>query len=175
MLGHELAVEQREVADLQSRHQPRERDLRGIARPAEHAFAEKGAAELHAVEAADELPVATDLDRMSMPGLVQRQHRPLELAVDPGLLAVGAGGDHRREVLVVPDLEAPGAKRAPERARQMETVERKDRAVARLDPEQVGGLAAVRHREDSGGITLQQQARVEATHGTIMRRTRRLL
>jgi hypothetical protein len=51
----------------------------------------------------------------------------------------------------------------------MEAVERKDRAVARLDPEKVVGVAAVGHREDPSGITLQQQARVEATHDAIMR------
>src|SRR5690349_16878373 len=39
------------------------------------------------------------------------------------------------------------------------------RAIARLDPEQLGGIAAVGHREDAGGISLQQQARVETAHG----------
>jgi len=42
--GHELAVEQGEVADPQSRHQPGQRDLRCIGHPAEHRFAEKGPA-----------------------------------------------------------------------------------------------------------------------------------
>ena len=38
--------------------------------------------------------------------------------------------------------------------------------MARLDPEQFGGVAAVGHREDPGGVALQQQARVEPTHAT---------
>jgi hypothetical protein len=57
----------------------------------------------------------------------------------------------------------------------MEAVEREDRPVARLDPEQVVGVAAVGHRKDARSITLQQQARVEATHGFIMRPRRTLL
>ena len=55
VVGHELAVEQREIAGLEARDQPGERDLRGVGRAAEHAFAEEGAAELDAVEPADEL------------------------------------------------------------------------------------------------------------------------
>ena len=50
MIGHELAVEQGEAADLEARDQPGERDLRRVGRAAEHAFAEKGAAEAHAIE-----------------------------------------------------------------------------------------------------------------------------
>jgi hypothetical protein len=44
VIGDELAIEQAETADLQPRHQPGERDLRRVAFPAEHAFAEEGAA-----------------------------------------------------------------------------------------------------------------------------------
>jgi len=49
MLSHELAVEQGEIADLEPRDEPRQRNLRGIGHPAEHAFAEKGSAELHSI------------------------------------------------------------------------------------------------------------------------------
>ena len=45
----------------------------------------------------------------------------------------------------------------------MEAFERDDRAVARLDPEQLVGIPAVGHREDAGRIALEEQARVEAT------------
>ena len=45
----------------------------------------------------------------------------------------------------------------------MEAVERKNRALARLDPEDIGGVAAVGHREYPGGIALQEQARIK--HG----------
>jgi hypothetical protein len=62
MLGHELAVEKAEVADLESRDQPCEGDLRCIGPAAEHALAEESAAELHTVEAADQLGAVPDLD-----------------------------------------------------------------------------------------------------------------
>src|SRR6185312_17177837 len=92
MLGHELAIEKREIADLQARDQPGERDLGCVGPAAEHAFAEKGAAELHAIEAADQVVRLPYLDRMGVAGAVERDHRVLELGVDPRLLAVGAGG-----------------------------------------------------------------------------------
>src|SRR5690348_8382631 len=46
----------------------------------------------------------------------------------------------------------------------MEAIERNDRPVPRLDPEQFVGLAAVGHREDAGCIALKQKARVEPSH-----------
>lgn len=53
MFRHELAVEQPESTDDQARHQPGQRDLRRIGPKREHALAEEGAAEAHAVESAD--------------------------------------------------------------------------------------------------------------------------
>ncbi len=66
MLGHELGVEQAEAAGPQPRHEVDERDLRGVALAVEHALAEEGAAEPHAVEAADQPAVAPDLDRVAV-------------------------------------------------------------------------------------------------------------
>src|SRR5258706_16235045 len=129
MLGHELTVEQGEIADLKAGDEPGERDLRGVAGTAEHAFAEKGAAELHAVEAADKLAITAHLDRVGVTRLVQRQHGALELVIDPGFLAVRAGSDHRGKIAVVGKLEAARPKRALERARQVKAVEREDRPV----------------------------------------------
>src|SRR6476469_1393919 len=164
MLGHELAVEKREIACPEPGHQPGQGDLRGIGCPAEHALAEESSAELHPVKAADEPVAAPDLHAMGMARTVEREHGTFQFCVDPGLLTVGASRDYRSEVAIVSDGEAPRSEHALQRARQVESVEGQDRAVAWLDPEQFGRVAAVRHREDAGGITLQQQARVEATH-----------
>ena len=49
----------------------------------------------------------------------------------------------------------------------MEAVERDDRPLARLDPEQLARVAAVGHRENPVGIALKQQARIEATHASL--------
>src|SRR4029078_6202086 len=81
VLGHELAIEKREIADLQARNEPRQRNLRGVRLPAEHALAEEGAAELHSIEPADQLAVLPDFDRMGMTGAMERNHRMLELGV----------------------------------------------------------------------------------------------
>ena len=98
VVGHELAVEQGEAADLEARDQPGQRDLRRVGRAAEHAFAEEGAAEPDAVKAADQLAAVAvpDLDRMGVAAGVEGEHGALDLAVDPGFLAVGAGGDDCR-------------------------------------------------------------------------------
>ena len=65
---------------------------------AEHAFAEEGAAELHAVEPADQLAVAAST---SIEWAWPERWRPSIArsisVVDPGLLAVRAGRDDRRE------------------------------------------------------------------------------
>ncbi|MEA3081991.1 MAG: hypothetical protein QOD54_1659 [Sphingomonadales bacterium] len=66
MLGHELTVEKREIADLKARDKPSQRNLGCIARAAEHALAEERAAELHAIEAANELAALPDLNRMGV-------------------------------------------------------------------------------------------------------------
>jgi hypothetical protein len=107
MVSHELAVEEREITDLQAGNQPGKRHFRCVARPAEHAFAEEGSAKLHPIEATDQSFLAPDLDRVGMAGSVESQHRPLELVVDPRLFAVGTGGDHRSEVCIQSYIELP--------------------------------------------------------------------
>ena len=62
MPGHELTVEQREVADLQPRDEPGERGLGGIGGAAEHRFAEEGATEAHAINPADQYAVLPAFD-----------------------------------------------------------------------------------------------------------------
>src|SRR5262245_13185365 len=88
-----------------------------------------------------------------------------ELGVDPGLLALGASGDNGTEIAIVGHAEPIRADRSPERTREVEMIERDDRAGARLDPVELGGIAAVGHREDARCIALEKQPRIEATHG----------
>lgn len=49
MSGDELGVEQGEAAIFEPGHQIDQRDLARVSRTAEHALAEKGASEMHAV------------------------------------------------------------------------------------------------------------------------------
>lgn len=164
MLGHELAVEQAEIADLQPGDEPCQCNLRRIGPTAEHAFAEKGSPELHAVKTADEAIALPYLDRIGMAGTVKCDHRTLQLGIDPGLFAVCAGCDHAREIAIVGHQEPSRAKCPAKRTRKMESTKRNDRPVPGLDPKQLVRLAAVGHRKNSGGIAVEQQTRVETTH-----------
>ena len=68
--------------------QPGDRDLRRIARAADHRFAEKGAAEREAVEPADQRLAVPHLDRMREALCVERDEDLLDLPVDPGVGAI---------------------------------------------------------------------------------------
>jgi diaminopimelate decarboxylase len=87
MPGHELRVEQSEAAIFEPRHEIDERDLARVARAAEHAFAEEGAAEMHAVKSARELPVLPHLDRMAMAECEQLPIKAPDAPIDPGRAA----------------------------------------------------------------------------------------
>ncbi len=165
MIGDELAVEQRVAAAFQPRDEERHRHLGRVRDPAEHALAEEGAPQRDAVQPADQLASdrapAPHLDRMGMTAAVQRAVRLLDLAVDPGF-GPTAGGlcarlDDPGEGAIRGDLEAVGPQPFGERARQVELVERQDAALLGFDPEDVGRIAAVGHREDADRIGTQQQ------------------
>jgi len=166
MVGHELTVEQVEMANLEPRHEPGEGHLGSVGRSAEHGLAEKGAAQFDAIQAPDQfrLSVATGVpafDRVRMASRVEVAHGMLDRAIDPRLAAISTSEDHVIERGIVRDAEISRAQASAKRARAMETVERKDCPLARLDPEYVGGIPAVRHRKDSRSISLQQQMGVE--------------
>jgi len=165
VVGHELAVEKGEVPDFESCDKPGERNLRCISHSAEHAFSEEGSSEPDAVKPADELVVVPDLDRMRVARAVKRKHCALQLGIDPRLLAIGARCNHLREIAVASDTEPARANGSIKRAREVEPVERNDRAVPGLNPEEIVRFAAVGHREDARRIALEQQTRIEATHG----------
>ena len=115
MAGHELAVEQGEAADDHPRDQPGERYLRRIGHPAEHGFAEEGTTKPHAVEAADQNPVVPAFDRVSVTRGVEAEGRALDVAVDPRLVAVGAGPHDLLEGEVASHREPARAQAAGER------------------------------------------------------------
>lgn len=165
MLGHELAVEQAEAPDPKTRHQPGEGDLGGVRADREHALAEKGAGEAHAIEPADQLVVLPAFDRMGVAGLVQPVVAQLDLGVDPGLGPLRAATDDGREGGVAGDGEDVRTQRLAEGARKVEAIERQDGALARLDPENLVRLTAVGHREDADRIGAQQQIGIEDGHG----------
>jgi hypothetical protein len=165
MLGHELAIEQAESADPQPRHQPGEGDLGGVRADRKHALAEKGAGETHAIEPADQHVFLPAFDRMGVAGFVQPVVAALDRGVDPGLGPLRATADDGGEGGIAGDGEDVGAQRLAERAGEVEAIEREDRALAGLDPENLARFPAVSHREDADGISAQQQIGIENGHG----------
>lgn len=173
MRRDELAIEKCETAEPQTRHQMRERHLRGVCFAAEHRFAEKGPAELHPVKPADQTPIEPSLDAVRMSKAVQYRNRLLDLSVDPGrrpvLRSLGAEADDLVERAIDGGFELLRSQRLRERTRKAEIPERQDAALARLDPIDFGRLAPVRHRENARGIGFQQQRGIERFgHGTIL-------
>ena len=161
MLGHELAIEQAKAALDQPRHEMDQRHLRGVALAAEHAFAEEGRAHRDAVEAADQPAVDPALDAVGVAAPVQLGVELDDRLVDPALgmagSRLGAGAHGVGEGGIGAHLEAAGADRALQPLRQVEGVERQHRAQARIEPVELGVVAALAHREDADAVGLQQE------------------
>ena len=149
-----------EAAGDQSRHQMHQRHFRGVAHDMKHAFAEEGAAEADAVEAADQIVVLPDLDAVAMTELMQPAIEFADALVDPGVVAAGlrrgAACDHRLEGGVDGDGKRIGAHGARQPRGDAKTLQRDHAAHFRFDPEQGGIVGAFGHREDAAGIGAQQ-------------------
>jgi hypothetical protein len=85
VIGDELAIEQLEAAHLEARDKISQRDLGSIAFAAEHTLPEKGTTKPHAIQAADQLPVAPGFDRMGMAASMQIGIGRLDRRVDPSV------------------------------------------------------------------------------------------
>jgi len=110
MVGHELTVEQRELAYLEPRDEPGKGDFGSIGLSAEHRFAKKGAAQFDPIESADQFacPIAIDVpafDRVCMTRSVEVACRLLDRAVDPRFATIGASTDDGVEGDVMRDGE----------------------------------------------------------------------
>ena len=153
MIGHELAIEQGEAAGFEPRHQPGERDLRGIGAQREHAFPEKGTAERDAVKAADEIAVLPAFHRMGVAEPMKRAVTFLDLGIDPGFLPLGAMADNVTKGAIRGHLKPVLAHRLAQRMGEAERVERNDRPLARLNPIDLIRIPAVRHRKHADRIS----------------------
>ena len=160
MLGDILGVEQVEPARDQPRHQMHQRHFRRVAGTVKHAFAEEGASQADAVEAACEVAVLPDLDAVAVPELVEPDIEIADALVDPGVVAARlrrrAARDDRLEGGIDGNAEGVRAHGAGQPRGDAETVERNQAAHFRLDPEQRRVTGALGHREDAAGIGPQQ-------------------
>ena len=98
---------------------------------------------------------------MGVAQAVQFGEQPLDLGVDPGVLAprrgFGAGGDDGGEVAVGAHLEAAGQHGAQQPARQMEAVQRQHPALLGVQPVEPVAPARLGHREQAGPVGAQHQ------------------
>ncbi len=165
MIGHELTVEQGEAGEAHARHQPGQRDLRRVGAARDHGFAEEGGAQRDAIEAAHKLLPVPHLDRMGEAPGMQVDIGALDRVIDPGRRAVGRGLRAQRQYLsegaVGGDAELVAAQHLGQRTRQVEPFERQDRAEFGFDPIDFPRVAVVRHGEDTNGIGLQQDQRID--------------
>lgn len=82
--GDELGVEQGETPIFEPGDEIDECDLARVAGAREHALAEKGAPQMHAVKPAGKLALLPDLHRMAMAEREQLAIEPADAPVDPG-------------------------------------------------------------------------------------------
>ena len=151
-----------------TRDQMNKRHLASIGLPRKHALAEECGADSHAIEAADQSFAEPALDRVAATHSVELVVEGADTAVDPCRLAprrLGcASGDNLAKRRVDADFEPPLADFLPERARDMELVERKDAALLRLDPVERIVIGALGHRKDSRRIGLEQDLWCDRRH-----------
>jgi hypothetical protein len=108
MRCHELAIEQSVTADIEPGDQPCQRDLRSIGLQREHALPKKGRTQPNAVQSTDQSIALPGLNRMRVPGFVERDVALFDLRVDPRFVAIGAMAHDIRESLVAGDPEHAG-------------------------------------------------------------------
>ena len=164
MRGDELAVEQFPAARDQPRDEMCKCDLRGVARAADHRFAEKGAPERDAVEAACQLAVQPAFDAVRVAELEQSVVTRLDHRIDPRRRPIarglGAERDHVGEGGVGGDAKAVRHDDFFQAVRQVEAVQGQDRAQPRFDPMDRRVVRPVGHRENPLRISAEQQGRV---------------
>jgi len=165
MVGYELAIEQPKPTYLHARDQICQRDFRRVGSTRKHALAKKSATHGEAVESADQFIVKPALYAMRMAHGVQQTKRPLDFGVDPCLTTVvafgGAGGDDAGEGGVGGNAKALLPDCFCQRLRQLEFVQRQNRAALRFDPERVGIVTGIGHRENAIGISAHQQIEID--------------
>lgn len=164
MRGDELAIEQFPAARDEPRDEVRERDLRRIARAADHRFAEEGPAECDAIEAPRQLAIKPAFDAVRMTKLEKPVIARPDYRVDPCRRPViggfGTQRDHVGERRVGRDAEAVRHDHLFQAARQVKAIERQDRAQPRFDPMHRRVVRPVGHRKNALRIGAEEQRRI---------------
>jgi hypothetical protein len=100
-----------------------------------------------------------------MKGFVARLDAMADPASAFGVARRGAGIEHAGERGVASDGEALPTQRSRQGLRQVKVIERQYRPQLGLDPEYVGIVARIRHREDPAAVGEHEQLGFDRRHG----------
>ncbi|MBV9570639.1 MAG: hypothetical protein JO056_05285 [Alphaproteobacteria bacterium] len=163
MGSEELCIEQLKSATFQAGDEMNKGYFARFAFARKHALAEKSGTNLHAIKAAHELTVSPALYGMRDPPRVQLGIEGDDFGIDPGFRMArprfSACGNDLTKGGIDPDFKLIGVHDAHETLRHVKAVKRNDPAFLRRYPEQGRGITALGHREESGGVSPQQQVR----------------
>ena len=169
VVGDELRVQEAVAARSQALDQRDERDLAGVARAREHAFAKECRPKRNPVQPTGQTSASPGFDAVRVAPPMQRTIQLDQLVVQPGARArganFGAGLDHLGKVAVDADLELPPADHLAQALGLMEPLERQDPAAPRVNPVDGRVMAVVRHRKQPAGVGAKQQVWGQHRHG----------
>ena len=153
----ELRIQQRVTLLPKAGDKIDQRDLAGIRRGREHAFAEERTAEGNAVDAADKFFALPGLHAMGMARAMQRCIEADDIVIDPGFRPrIGTAVDDACKIFIEADAVGPAADSFGEALWYMQMVDGKNAAPQRVVPAEFPAITPLRHGEDAHGIGLQQ-------------------
>jgi hypothetical protein len=156
-----LRVQENELSLAQMFHEGEQGDLGGVPDVVKHRLAEEGAANRDAVEATGEPAVLPRLNRVGVAELVETSIAFDDLIIDPRLRTSRALLHDLGKGNVDPDFEGFFSDDPLKSLRDVEFLERKDRARIRGKPSNLAILH--RHRKNAEAISLEQDFRIN--HG----------
>ncbi len=167
MVGDKLAVEQHISARFHPRDQPSERQLGGIVRAAEHAFAKKSTAQRQAIKPANQpwrppfgqRGIVPHLDAMGVAERMEDDERLFNEAVNPCRRPVGRArrtfGNYRAKSGIARHPIKVRAHQFAQGFREMKAIQGQYPARLWLDPINILCRAIIRHRKNPHRISAQ--------------------
>jgi hypothetical protein len=166
MIGHELAIEKFETANPHPRDQPRQRDFRCVGRSGKHALTKKSPAHRHSIQPADQFIAQPTFDAVGVSHPMKIAKRIFDIGIDPSVAPVVArfcaGGDDLSKGAICSHDKPILPNGFCQRFRQSESIQRQNCPLLGLDPECIGIVACVGHRENAIGVGAHEQIQIDS-------------
>lgn len=163
-----LGIEETEAAPAKTVHEMHQRHLRGVAHTVEHRLPEKGPAEPHAIESADEVAVLPAFHAVRMPPVVEPAVGVHQLLRDPRRFPsggrLGAGAHDRLEGGIDANLKPRLPNDTGQRTRHVEGIEREDGARIRGVPVDLAVFLGIGHRKETVAVRVEKEVGRERLH-----------